>query len=386
MKLPFLQNLRILYYFIDFIILISLSKPVQVRSNIKRVIIVFPFALGDCILFGASVEKYREVFPKEKYFLSLLIPKGYEDLFIPYVDEIISFDFKLSSVDLLYRRKIYKKLRKQNYDILIDPYPCNDCTPNIYMSRAICSEEKIGFLEESNKKWQCTDRIRKRIYSRLYKIKEKDLHRIIYYKKVLQCLGVETEVLKCMKIPKTKINVQLPDKFFIVFPSACIDTKKWEIDKFCCLADKIIRCYKLPLVLCGTDLDRKDTKILKEKLGDKEIIDLVGECSVLEFCEVIGRADFLVTNDTAAYHIGVAKDIRTFLISGGYCFYKFSKYPNLPKNLNQPVVIYVWRNCFNCDNSCKYIVRGRYPCVKDISVESVWNCIKNNLKEIECYG
>lgn len=386
MMLPFLQNIRILYYFIDFIILISISKPEKVRADLKRAIIVFPFALGDCILFGASVEKYRKVFPKEKYVLSLLIPEGCEDLFAPYFDEIISFDFKVSSVDILYRRKIYKKLREQKYDILVDPYSCNDCTPNIYMSRAICSEEKIGFLEESNKKRQCTDWIRRRIYSKLYYIKERELHRIIYYKKVLQCLGVGEGVPECMKIPRTKLSVRLPDNYFIVFPSACIDTKKWEIDKFYCLVDEIVSCYKLPLVLCGTELDRKDTMALKENLRNIEIIDLVGECNVLEFCEVIGGADFLVTNDTAAYHIGVAKDIKTFLVSGGYSFSKFSKYPYLPKNINQPIVIYVWQNCFNCDNSCKYIVKGKYPCIKDISAESVLNCIKDNLKESKHCG
>lgn len=387
MKLPFLQNIRIIFYFIDFMILISLSKPVKVRDDIKRAIIVFPLALGDCILFGSSIKKYRELFPEKEYVLSLLIPKGYEELFVPYVDEIISFDFKISSVNLLYRRKIYKKLREQKYDILIDPYPCNDCTPNIYMSRAICSEEKIGFMEESSKKKQCTDMIRKRIYSRLHYIsKEGGLHRVTYYRKVLQCLGVEAGAPECMTIPRTKLNVRLPDKYFVVFPSAGIDTKKWEIDKFYCLVDKIINCYKLPLVLCGTESDRKDVRALKDKLCSMEIIDLVGEHNILEFCEIIGGADFLVTNDTSAYHIGVAKDIKTFLISGGYCFDKFSKYPMLPDNLNQPIVICAWRDCFNCDNHCKYIVRERYLCIKDITVESVWNCIKDNLKENECCG
>ena len=71
MELPVLQNVRGLFYFIDTILLISIAKPKDIDStNKKRVIIVFPFALGDSILFGASAEYYRKLYPKNKYILT----------------------------------------------------------------------------------------------------------------------------------------------------------------------------------------------------------------------------------------------------------------------------------------------------------------------------
>lgn len=382
MELPVLQNVRGLFYFIDTILLISIAKPKDIDStNKKRVIIVFPFALGDSILFGASAEYYRKLYPKNKYILTYLVTKGCEDLFEKYGDEIISFEFTVASVNLFYRRNILKKLREKKYDIVIDPYSCVDCTPNVYMTRAIFAREKIGFEEIKKRKAQCPDWMRCRIYDRVYTIKGENLHRLIYYSKVLECLDVKLDDIKCMNIPSTQLKITLPDRYYIIFPSASMDVKKWEIDKFFDLIMRINSYYHLPLVFVGTTNDYEDVEKLKAKLEGIFVLDLLGKTNVLQLCEIIGRSQFLVTNDTSAYHIGVAKDVKTFLISGGYVFDMFAKYPYLPENNNQPIIIAKWRDCFNCDNYCIYNFKNRYPCVEDVTVEQVWGYIKSNIGE-----
>lgn len=382
LKIPFLQNIRSIFYFIDILLLVGLPKPQMCHiQNKKNVLIVFPFALGDCILFGASAQYYRQLYTLEEFDLTFLLPSGCEQLFGGYADHLVTFDFTKASVNLGYRRKIFKKLREQYYDIVIDPYPCIDCTPNIYMTRAVCAGQKIGFTEVKHKKTQCPIWMRQRIYHLIYSISEENLHRIVYYRKVLEILGAELETMRCMNIPSVKLECKLPQNYFVVFPSASVDAKKWEFEKYLELIRRIVDQYDIPLVLVGTAKDKQDTDRIIKHFKDVEITDLVGKTNVLEYCEVIGKSQFIVTNDTSAYHIAVAKDVKTFLISGGYVFDMFANYPRLEMNKNQPSVIYKGRACFNCDNYCKYKFKDRYPCVAEIEVEDVWNCIRHDLEE-----
>ena len=104
-------------------------------------------------------------------------------------------------------------------------------------------------------------------------------------------------------------------------------------------------------------------------------VNYVGKTSVEEFMEVIARAELLVTNDTSAYHIGVAHNIKVCVITGCYVYNSFINYDCLEKDRRKPVVICRKLRCHDCNNNCIYFVRKVYPCVMANTVEDAWNAL-----------
>ncbi len=379
MKFPLLQNIRVIFYFLDFLILLSVPKAKYCEKDKKKVLVVFPYALGDCILFCGVAKYFRELYPSSEYELSIICQSANSSIFERYFDMVLPFNFTKSSVNISYRRIMYKELRKKYYDVVVDPITCTFCTPNVFATHATLAKTKIGFIEESDKKAQCPRWMRNRIYTELHTVKEKNLHRIKYYAEELRLLGIKDCVATPAEFEGIDISIDLPQHFYVIFPTASLPVKMWPVERFAQIAKRIYQKKKIPLVLCGTEHDRKTTEQLQKMLPDIPIINLLGKTSILEFIELIGRADFILTNDTSTYHIAMAKKVKTFLICGGYVFDTFANYQYEKYGYPTPILIYHQQECFNCDNFCKYNVNITYPCVSCISVEDVWEKVKKSI-------
>ena len=56
LRWPILQKVRIVFWFFDSLMLHFMREPPKDRERKKRVMLVFPFALGDCILFMGTAD------------------------------------------------------------------------------------------------------------------------------------------------------------------------------------------------------------------------------------------------------------------------------------------------------------------------------------------
>lgn len=379
MKFPILQNIRLIFYIIDMILLLFDRKPKLDSTGKKRVLVVFPFALGDCVLFCGTAEYYRILYPISEYELSIVCQKANAELVEPYFDKVLSFQFTKASVDIGCRNAIYREIRKYYYDIVIDPFSCSDCTPNIFTVNATCGTQKIGFIESETKRYQCPEWIRNKIYSRVIPIDEANLHRLTYYYTVLQKLGLEGGEAHPMVFERIPLQFDLPDEYFIIFPTASLSVKKWPIERYAELAKRIYHKCNIPLVICGTEHDREDSGKLLAMISEVNCINIIGKTNVMQFAEVIGRAAFIVTNDTSAYHIAVAQMKKVFILAGGYVFDMFANYVYGKQGFIRPILIYKKRECFNCNNYCKYQITDVYPCLMDITIEDAWNIIEDKI-------
>lgn len=54
---------------------------------------------------------------------------------------------------------------------------------------------------------------------------------------------------------KIEIQQQLPEKYFIVFPSASLPVKQWPIERFAEITRRIYKKTGWTLVVCGTKRD-----------------------------------------------------------------------------------------------------------------------------------
>lgn len=379
LKKPFLQNIRIIFFFFDEIVLKFIKKPKKEKGK-KRILIVFPLALGDAIMMHGSLETLRNKFPTEKYKLDIICQAAYRKLFEPYFDEVIAVDMRKANVSPKHRIVFLKQCRKYYYDMIFDPTGTEECTPGVYAVNAAVGEEKIGVLSNRDKRYQLPKRLRERIFSNVIWKEEKSIHKVRYYAEVF------SEFCKREFIPRiaelnVNCNLDLPPRYIVVFPSASTNTRKWPIERFVEVTEKLVEKMDCPVVICGTEQDRKSTTQFEKMLRSKiEIINYVAKTNIEGLIEVIGRSSFVLTNDTSVYHIAIATGRKTCCVTGDCTFKSFVDYlsEGLVSEKYVRAVTPGW-GCGNCENNCIKHVEDTYPCVLENSVSRVWSEIEQIL-------
>ena len=98
MKIPVLQNIRMLFFFYDSVVAKFIKKP-EKDSSKKRVLVVFPFALGDCILFLGAIENMQKIYQMRQdiemeiqHIIETIIVPSKEKLIMDLCTSIVKYD------------------------------------------------------------------------------------------------------------------------------------------------------------------------------------------------------------------------------------------------------------------------------------------------------
>ncbi|MDD5867413.1 MAG: glycosyltransferase family 9 protein [Lachnospiraceae bacterium] len=376
-----LQRIRSLFFVIDSAILLTLKKPKK-KTGKKKVLIVYNMALGDGIMFYGVSQYLREIWPTEQYELTIACQKAFKDLYIArgIYDKVLPLDFTGATINLKKRRDLFRLLRSEYYDILLDPVGSEECTTNIFASRAACSDKKIGVVNRALPQ-QLSNKKRRSIYTDVIELEQENMHLIQYYAEIMKRLGANDCVASPASLPEIKPPVKLPEKFFIVFPVASMDVKKWDVKNYAYIAKKIQEETGLPLVICGTEHDRPSIEEMLSYIPDITYVDVIGKTNIIEFTSVIGKAEYVVTNDTSAYHIAVARGVKTFMVCGGYTYDRYAHYQYASLGYRDPYLITKHMDCYNCNNHCIYNDFKVFPCIERVTKEDAWDVISHVINE-----
>ena len=395
-KNSFVQKFRNIYYFVDIFLLLfckknkteakgNVEKTGKVNHNIKKkVLIVYNMALGDGIIFSGVCSHIRKIWPKDQYEVTITCQSAFASLYRAddTFDHVIPLDFAGSVLNLKNRIALYRKLREENYDIVVDPVGCDDCTTNVFVTRAAHAKEKIGVMDMMRPIHEMPQWMRKKIYSKVVQLNIPHMHLLEHYAAFWKELSGEECELQLANLPHMELKLDLPEKFFIVFPVASVDVKKWKPENYAIVAKRIYEKTKLPLLVCGTEHDRPSIQEFLSHLPDVPFFDAVGKTNIMEYTELIGRASLILTNDTSAYHIAVAREVPTVMLCGGYVYDKYANYPCNKLGCKEPVLATNKMECYNCGNHCKYHGFAVYPCVENIEVEDVWKCTEQLIERV----
>jgi ADP-heptose:LPS heptosyltransferase len=152
------------------------------------------------------------------------------------------------------------------------------------------------------------------------------------------------------------------EEFLVIFPGASIPERRWGVDKFREVAERLSN-EGYPVVVVGGSGDEADgEKIVNGKHG----INLAGKCSLTETAAVIEQCAVLLSGDSGVLHIGVGLNKPTVSLFGPGIAKKWAprgeKHVVINKNLP-------------CSPCTKFGYTPRCPikakCLADISVEEV---------------
>lgn len=387
-RLPFLRKLKVFLYFFDSFLLIFIKKPKYKKEEKKKIFIMYNYAFGDGIIWLNVAKDLRKIYKSSEYEITLICQKGLNSIYeiSNIFDKVVPFNLTEATFNIFRRFELYKKLREEYYDIVIDPIGVYECTTNVFMSRALVAKNKISILDDTLGNKMCPNWIISKIYDEIVHIKSPGLSLIEYYAEMIRYLSNDRLYkVTLSKISGIKSQIKIPEEYYIVFPSASTDLKKWPIERYAQIVRKIYMKTGLTLLICGTNADKNDCEKLCDLIHDIPYVNIISNTSLLEFIYVINHAKFVITNDTSTYHIAVTNQVPVAIITGGYTYDRYVKYDfDGADKYRKPYIIVNEMNCFNCDNKCSKISASDkiWPCLEAISIEYAWKIIEKMIDEL----
>lgn len=384
-KLKIINVFKYLMYIFDRIVCMFIKKSKKDESGKKQVLILANLGLGDAMNFLSVSEKYRKAYPKDNYEITLYVSNHLDELIKreTEIDNVELVPFNQITTDLKKRINLIKKIRKRYYDVVIDIMGATGCTPSVYLMACTVSNERISIVNRAYS--ICPQFFTKRIYTKLIEINDEKITNIEYYHYLAnEILNMEDEEIIFHKIKPVELKLKLPKEYYIVFPSASLDIKKWEYEKYGQLIDRIYEKTKLPVVFCGTNTDEKDVKEVIKNVKQGEYVNVLGKSSIVEFIEIIRRAKFVITNDTGAYHIALNMEVPVSIITGGYTYDGFVAYNFKGNKYKKPYIITDKRECFNCNSNCKFLNadQEKWPCLQSVTIDYAWDIVQRMIEDI----
>lgn len=158
---------------------------------------------------------------------------------------------------------------------------------------------------------------------------------------------------------------------------AVAESRRWGIDNYRKLSERLIENHKLSVVLIGGPADQSLGDEIVETAGRKEIVNLAGKTSLRESAAVLAQADVFVGNDSGPAHLAAAVDCPVVVISGADDPKETS-----PLARHKRLIYLSHLDCISCvKNKCPLKPERQMQCMTQITVVSVLEQIADILRE-----
>jgi lipopolysaccharide heptosyltransferase I len=289
-------------------------------EQIKKILIIKPSAMGDIVLALPAVCCLKKNFPDAKIhwfvrpeFASII--EGHKC-----VDGIVPFErrklgkwwYRPDAFCELVR--LVKKLRNEKYDIVFD---LQGRFRSVIFAWLSGCKKRFGPAK--------TQEFTKPFYTDTVAQSAQSVHLVDYYIDIVCAAGAKRTDVEFGLIPGTRAAEEVKKKlsalgvvwnnYAVFVPGATVDAKRWPIENFAILADKIYEKYGCSIVVCGSEPEKRIAEKLKE-LSDVPIVNLAGGTHIPQLIALLAGAKFVVSNDTGPAHIASALGVPLALIFG----------------------------------------------------------------------
>ncbi|HMS32632.1 MAG TPA: glycosyltransferase family 9 protein [Ignavibacteria bacterium] len=341
-------------------------------------------AIGDYILFRNFIKilKESERFKGYKFTIcgNILWRELAEKYDKEYIDEFIWVDknrFRKSS-EWLYSNFLMLKLHLKGFEALLQPNDMNSRISDYIIKRCgidnvISATERI--LPALNRNGSAMNSINAPIDN-----ENKSVFLFYRNKKFIEKI---TDNRAEIKKPFFEIKKNASaEEYFVIFPGAGNNWRKWSPENFAKLCIKIQEISNSKIYICGNESDKQIAKEIMKRADIKNIVDKTGQTSLSQLVELITDAKLVISNETCAVHIGAAVNTMTICISNGNHFGRFNPYPEeitpLVKTI-YPEEIYSEMHDYAAMVS-KYFISSEID-INNISVNRVFDIFKKLMEK-----
>lgn len=339
----------------------------------KRILIIQTAFLGDVVLTVPLIMALRRAYPNS-YLCAMVIPQVREILQDnPALDEIIVYDKKDKEKSWLSFLRLCKKIKAQNFDLAILPHRSFKSALLTFLAKIPC---RIGF-NISEGSLLLTDKIIYREGKNIHEI-ERNLSLLdrldVADKKVEFFLRAGKNALSYSLSMMKKYQIDANDLVVGINPGSVWPTKRYPVEKFAALADKIVKELDATIFIIGGP---EDKQIADQVVGQmkERVINIAGETTIKQLIAISQRFNLLITNDSGAMHIAVAQNVPVVAIFGPTTR-ELGFYPYGQKD----IVVEKKLPCRPCGkhggNRCP---QKNFACMKLITIGEVFDAVRRRL-------
>lgn len=336
--------------------------------------------IGDCTMFTSAALAIRKLYSDKR--MTIVCLSLSKPIFkrLGVFDEIITLDFRPEHIDYRKLWSLFKKLRENEYDILLQPQISKMPVADLIVSAIKCNK-KIAIKTKPGNSTTRWIAFTNNLYDKIVPYSKGWLNEIDYYGDFIRGLGFVNYKTTKPYLPVKKQNF-VDGKYYVFYPGASWTQRAWSQEKFAHLADYIYRKTGFFCVILGTNKENWIAdKIIKNTSSATyySVINLMGKTTLEDVIDIIGDAEFIVANDTSGAHIGAAVNVPTIAIVGGGHYKRFLPYhiEQCMKDDNLPITITYKMPCYYCDWNWSIIGERNKECLKRIHQGETLECIEN---------
>ncbi len=350
-------------------------KTVDLKKEIENICIFQTSFLGDSVLTTPLVKKTAKMFPKAK--ITVVTRPQTVEIF-RHLDEVnkIIIDDKRGLNQILGIFRTANRIRRAKVDVLLVPHRSFRSALIAWLSGV---KVRIGF-SNSEGRFFYTKTVP---FSWMIHDAERNLYLLQgivqdNFKVELNLDNGNTDAEETIK--KLLKDSGAEDKILVgVHPSSVWPTKCWPAENYAKLITRMEKELGLISVLIGGP---KDLEVSEQvaRLSEGHPINLATKTSLTELMALMKHLKLFITNDSGPMHIATAFGVHTLAIFGPTTkelgFFPYGEGHRVIEVKNLP--------CRPCAlHGGKKCPLGHFKCMKDISVEEVFNSVKEMLN-IHC--
>lgn len=331
--------------------------------------------IGDFFIWLDSARQLRDFYRDRR--IVLLANRAFSDYAetLPYWDEVVPVDVARLERSVLYRWRMFSRLRDMGAETAIQPVFSRVLLTGDAAVRILGALDSIGSAGDLSNMARWEKRLADRWYTRLVPAAPGCLMELERNAEFLRGLGMAAGPVSVVSLPgsaEKSRGERFEFPYFVLFPGASWTGKIWPADRFAQCADEVYARYGWRAIICGGPDDVAYAETIRSGVKSHQAVNLAGATNLPELVELIRGALALIGNDSSGVHIAAAAGTPSVCILGGGHFGRFLPYSDSAAGL-KPAAAYHAMPCYGCNWQCSqpHVRDAALPCIQSVGVQEV---------------
>lgn len=263
------------------------------RAEIKRILVITLSNVGDVILTTPVVRTLAKEFPGSR--IDVMVGPRAKEVFEkdPRVSKLIIYDKHISIGE---KRRLQLKLKKLHYDLIVD-------IRNTIFPLLIGPKYRTGTIQRFPAE---ISHSKARHLYRLQSLGISNLSEPAYVHVPEEDEGYAERILK---------ELSLGGDFIVISPGARSHLKRWTVEGFAHVADRLRKECGAEVLFIGQGEDDAIISDVMSRMKQRPH-NIAGRTNIRQLAHILKRSKLLITNDSAPLHLGCAVGTKVLAIFG----------------------------------------------------------------------